>query len=487
MLKVIKKGQGINKTEKRLIELANNAFIGLWSYPNVYSDEGYSKNKSGKEVCDLLVVFENNVIIFSDKDIKFHEGIDISVAWKRWFKRSVTESATQLYGAEKFLKETKGRLFLDKECKHPFPIEIEKNMRFFLVAVTSNSTAPASKYYGRIAEGSSGTFMNIFLSDVKETLELPFSVGDINPNKTFVHVLDEVSLQLLLTELDTISDFVAYLKEKERVIRSGYLGLSPGEDDTLGAYLSGHGEIVDEKIVPDNTFVQIAEHEWEGLKKSSKYNYYKALKKGSVFWDETIQRFSDSILNATVGLGMENDFLSHEETVRQLASESRRSRYYLSHAFLDKFKQVPTNRRSSRIVQSIDEEGKFYIFLFFPKDEFLSYEKYRMERFSCIQMYALAAKYKYNEIKKLIIIATESKDSDGRSEDVVYCKFDKPLTKEERVLAKIAMKDYNVLTDFIPKPIDSFQISPIVNNEKKIGRNDPCYCGSGKKFKKCHG
>jgi preprotein translocase subunit SecA len=22
---------------------------------------------------------------------------------------------------------------------------------------------------------------------------------------------------------------------------------------------------------------------------------------------------------------------------------------------------------------------------------------------------------------------------------------------------------------------------------KEIGRNDPCYCGSGKKFKKCHG
>lgn len=23
--------------------------------------------------------------------------------------------------------------------------------------------------------------------------------------------------------------------------------------------------------------------------------------------------------------------------------------------------------------------------------------------------------------------------------------------------------------------------------EKKIGRNDPCWCGSGKKFKRCHG
>ncbi|EHD4947635.1 hypothetical protein JQ539_001794, partial [Escherichia coli] len=90
MLKVINKGQGVNQTEKRLIELANSAFIGLWSYPNVYSDEGLSKNKSGKEVCDLLVVFEDNVILFSDKDINFNEEIEVSVAWKRWFKRSIT-------------------------------------------------------------------------------------------------------------------------------------------------------------------------------------------------------------------------------------------------------------------------------------------------------------------------------------------------------------------------------------------------------------
>jgi len=24
-------------------------------------------------------------------------------------------------------------------------------------------------------------------------------------------------------------------------------------------------------------------------------------------------------------------------------------------------------------------------------------------------------------------------------------------------------------------------------SEPKLGRNDPCHCGSGKKFKKCHG
>jgi preprotein translocase subunit SecA len=31
------------------------------------------------------------------------------------------------------------------------------------------------------------------------------------------------------------------------------------------------------------------------------------------------------------------------------------------------------------------------------------------------------------------------------------------------------------------------QRRPIVNNAPKVGRNDPCPCGSGKKFKACHG
>lgn len=33
----------------------------------------------------------------------------------------------------------------------------------------------------------------------------------------------------------------------------------------------------------------------------------------------------------------------------------------------------------------------------------------------------------------------------------------------------------------------AYNQSKIVRNENKIGRNDPCPCGSGKKYKKCHG
>ncbi|MCO5334257.1 MAG: SEC-C metal-binding domain-containing protein [Pyrinomonadaceae bacterium] len=29
--------------------------------------------------------------------------------------------------------------------------------------------------------------------------------------------------------------------------------------------------------------------------------------------------------------------------------------------------------------------------------------------------------------------------------------------------------------------------TPFVRDQPKVKPNDPCYCGSGKKFKKCHG
>ncbi len=38
-----------------------------------------------------------------------------------------------------------------------------------------------------------------------------------------------------------------------------------------------------------------------------------------------------------------------------------------------------------------------------------------------------------------------------------------------------------------PSSDGSFAQAPAVNEHKDIGRNDPCWCGSGKKYKRCHG
>ena len=37
------------------------------------------------------------------------------------------------------------------------------------------------------------------------------------------------------------------------------------------------------------------------------------------------------------------------------------------------------------------------------------------------------------------------------------------------------------------EPDKAPQNSPYVRKTKKVGRNDPCPCGSGKKYKQCHG
>ncbi len=55
------------------------------------------------------------------------------------------------------------------------------------------------------------------------------------------------------------------------------------------------------------------------------------------------------------------------------------------------------------------------------------------------------------------------------------------------------VKNENIERKRVAQPVNAIapgqeQINKtVVNKEKKIGRNDPCPCGSGKKYKKCHG
>jgi preprotein translocase subunit SecA len=37
------------------------------------------------------------------------------------------------------------------------------------------------------------------------------------------------------------------------------------------------------------------------------------------------------------------------------------------------------------------------------------------------------------------------------------------------------------------RPGDENPATVVKSDREKVGRNDPCWCGSGKKYKKCHG
>ena len=61
----------------------------------------------------------------------------------------------------------------------------------------------------------------------------------------------------------------------------------------------------------------------------------------------------------------------------------------------------------------------------------------------------------------------------------------KPKKKEEVVNVKVQNQVTNMFTNAGGE--DTPKRKPVVNKEQKVGRNDPCPCGSGKKYKNCCG
>jgi hypothetical protein len=63
----INRAEGIIPEEQYLKRLRDHSLLSLWSYPSVYRNQKAGHRGDGKEVCDLLVVFGDDLVIFSDK------------------------------------------------------------------------------------------------------------------------------------------------------------------------------------------------------------------------------------------------------------------------------------------------------------------------------------------------------------------------------------------------------------------------------------
>lgn len=282
--------EGTTKSERALTRLARKAFLSLWSYPNVYSDEGRSNGKGdGKELVDLLVVFGNDVLLFSDKDCAFQSDVDVRIAWPRWYRRAIDKSARQLVGAENFLKRFPKRVFVDKACSASLPIALPDPSvaRYHLVAVTRGGHFAARQFYGG---GSSGSLMLLtHLRGRAAHEEAPFHVGYPLESGRFVHVLDEITVDLLLDELDTVPDFVAYLSKKEEFLgQPGVIVSVPGEEELLARYLSSmrDEEHAFPRVPRDVNYVALPEGDWGVYLKSPQRAAKKKADEISYMWDD---------------------------------------------------------------------------------------------------------------------------------------------------------------------------------------------------------
>ena len=239
--------EGITPGERYLKDLCDRTFLSLWSYPGLYRDQGKtSREADGKELADLLVVFENDIIIFSDKHCDFPGTGDVDVDWARWFRNSVLGGASQVWGAERWLRAHPERVFTDRKCSKPFPVPIPRGTaaRFHRIVVAHGSSQRCAQFFGGDSSWSCMIAPRIIGNQhLLRSSEggLPFQVGQLDPSRGFVHVLDDTALWVLLTSLDTVGDFLRYLRRKEDFISSGRLAAAAGEEDLLAYYLENVG------------------------------------------------------------------------------------------------------------------------------------------------------------------------------------------------------------------------------------------------------
>ncbi|HKI03631.1 MAG TPA: preprotein translocase subunit SecA [Thermoanaerobaculia bacterium] len=66
-----------------------------------------------------------------------------------------------------------------------------------------------------------------------------------------------------------------------------------------------------------------------------------------------------------------------------------------------------------------------------------------------------------------------------RFEPVTEDQMNEQRVRQQRTAPKIELS--------APPKVEGQRPQPAVNRDVKVGRNDPCPCGSGKKYKKCHG
>ena len=475
----ILKGTGVTPSEKYLIDLCNNSFLTLWSYPNLF-------RKRDKELADVLIVFDKHVLIFSDKSCGYPTKDDSFQNWKKWFKKAIMESAIQLWGAERWIKEHPKRIYLDSSATMPVPFDLsDKELHIHLIVVTQGISDSCKKHFN----GGSGSLL--IKSDIQgsDAHVDPFVIGDIDPGKTFIHVLDDTTLEIVLETLDTIYDFTSYLTQKEELFRIRKVDLfASGEEDLLPFYLSRMKNGKHDFVFDQEGSLLIEEGEWLKFCKNPQRIAQLIEDSLSYYWDDLIERFAHNALNATQYRVSEGGFKDSEKILRFFASEPRHRRRLLSGTLIHLIENTPKNVYGCRYIKPDERNGAHYAFVVFPNVQNLSEELYLQIRLHYLTACCMVFKLVNPEVENIVGYATmPGLNESDVSEDVIYldCKdWNDELEKQ----ALDYQKQYKILLD--PKPYDinqpEFPKSPFTENAF-FRMDDKCLCGSGLEYRDCHG
>jgi hypothetical protein len=193
--------------------------------------------------------------------------------------------------------------------------------------------------------------------------EGPFGQGDFG--KGFVHVFDERSLDIVLSELDTITDFVQYLIDKEAFTRRP-TGIVGTDEDILAMYLRQN------RTFPADCDVFVVDDTcWAGFSREPGYLAKKEEDRQSYNWDYLIELLSQEFREGYLQSGL--TLSDVEQVVRVMAREQRFNRRVLAKQLADFLASARQGQTRARIMRS--DSGVTYMFLRCTRDE---PEKYRL-------------------------------------------------------------------------------------------------------------
>jgi hypothetical protein len=426
---------------------------------------------SAKEFADVLVVFGNDIVIFSDKHIVYQSEVDASLAWKRWYKRAVLNSAKQLYGAKSWLERFPSRVFLDSKCTRPVPVKIPdvSKARFHLVAITRGSAEACEKYY----PGSMGSHMINTAVDHSVYPEMPFTTGPLDAGKEFVHVFDELSLEVLMSEMSTIKDFIDYIgARKDLLLSPDMVVVSAGEEQLIAAFLTNSGEGETFSFLPSTDevpgFVSFDETLYPALQARPEYKEMHAQNEKSNFWDFIIEKFISVGDPSLIDFGRAQENHETEHALRLMASETRFMRRELVRNFFELIERArgkPPTRRARTLMTKQSPE-LLYIFLLCPKLEGQTYEEYRQFRAGMLYAYAQCAKLKFDKAVTIIALGFDhpEKTYPGGSEDLCVFICDE-YPEDERARVEVLREQLGIYADSLKvKESRSYQFPVVAGN-----------------------
>ncbi len=418
--------RGVNASEEYLGRLARGTFLSLWSYQNLY-------RSVAKELADLVVFCGSFVIIFSDKRVKFQEDIPLEIAWQRWYNRAVLSSVKQLRRASGWIIRHPDRIFRDARClERVTEFDQAGQLEVFKVAVANGAAEACLRHFG---QGSGSLVVSPLENSQKPE---PFCIGNPSKDGDCVHVFDEAHLHVILQELDTVTDFVEYLRARQRIIQDGRLAISASEEDLLAVYLKDvnehglHDWVIDSgKSLKDGEFIGVEEGAYSGIRDAPEYVRKKLADRKSYFWDDLIERFAKNLRNGSLvpvpgSLGaMDGGDGGAELALRYMALEHRLARRNHSEAFLDAFESLDENggNRFFRAIldEKLEKETGFCFLLLkrsaVPKN--VSFEEYREFRSGMLSAYAEGLAERNRHLKRVVGIATEGELGGTRSEDLI--------------------------------------------------------------------